>query len=96
MCSPVDLQRVHTVLALNAVLSRVSRLADQTPVFVPEQGDETLTSMQRRTELCLVPRLAPLPLPSGSDDTASAGVTPRATGGERRWGSWGTPGAHSP
>lgn len=55
MRSPVDLQRVHTVLALNAVPAGVGRLADQTPVFVPEQGDETLTPMQRRTELCLVP-----------------------------------------
>ena len=32
---PVDLQRVHAVLALDPVLPRLSCLADQTPVLVP-------------------------------------------------------------
>ena len=37
-CLPVDLQCVHTVLAVDSVLARLPGLADQAAVFIPEQG----------------------------------------------------------
>lgn len=35
---PVDLQRVHAVLALDSVLARLSCLADQTTILIPARG----------------------------------------------------------
>lgn len=41
---PVDLQGVHAILALNPVLARLPRLADQAAVFIPEGGNTRLST----------------------------------------------------
>lgn len=65
--SPVDLQRVHTILALNEVLAGLTGLADQVAVLVPGEGDSVVSSW---CPCLLQPSLSCRPcLPPGVDQS---------------------------
>lgn len=76
---PVDLQRVHAVLALDSVLARLSCLADQTTIFIPA-GGKHLRQCKGRVASALCPSL--LHSPSGCYRPASANSTSQDLG---RW-----------